>query len=102
PPFMTGIGIGPSWTKVPLDLNVALTALRLAMTRRYDAVHSHEEGGAIGVVLARWLRVPHLYDMHSSLPQQITNFGYGRAKWLTRICAVLERFLITRSRVALV
>lgn len=102
PPFMSGIGIGPSWKKVPLDLNVALTAVRLALTRRYDAVHSHEEGGAIGVVLARCLGVPHLYDMHSSLPQQITNFGYGHATWLTRIFAVLERFMITRSRVVIV
>ena len=47
------------------------------LTRRYDAVHSHEEGGPIGVVLATMLRVPHLYDMHSSLPQQVANFGYS-------------------------
>ncbi len=34
---------------------LAFTALRLALTREYDAVHSHEEGGGIGVVLAWWL-----------------------------------------------
>src|SRR3954468_17408161 len=82
PPFITRIGIGPSWKKVPLDAAIALTATRLALTNRYDAVHSHEEGGAIGVLLAKCLRLPHLYDMHSSLPQQISNFGYGRARWL--------------------
>ena len=102
PPFMKGIGIGPSWKKVPLDVNVALTAIRLALTRRYDAVHSHEEGGAIGVVLATVKGIPHLYDMHSSLPQQITNFGYGHMKWLTRVFSVLERFMISRSRVVIV
>lgn len=102
PPFMTAIGIGPSWKKLPLDFFVACTALRLALTRRYDAIHSHEEGGAIGVALARWLRVPHLYDMHSSLPQQIANFGYGRARWLTRLFTTLERFMIRRSRVIIV
>jgi glycosyltransferase involved in cell wall biosynthesis len=102
PPFMSHIGIGPSWKKVPLDATLALTALRLALTRRYDAVHSHEEGGAIGVVLARLLRLPHLYDMHSSLPQQIVNFGYGRARWLRRLFAWLERFMVRHSRVVVV
>ena len=45
--------------------------------RRYDAVHSHEEGGLIGVVLSAMLGVPHLYDMHSSLPQQLSNFDFS-------------------------
>ena len=40
-------------------------------------MHSHEEGIAIGIVLAALLRVPHLYDMHSSLPQQLTNFAFS-------------------------
>jgi len=87
---------------VPLDVMVALTALRLSLTRRYDAVHSHEEGGAIGVVLSKCLRVPHLYDMHSSLPQQITNFGYGKWRWLTWLFARVERLMIRHSRVVIV
>src|SRR5437588_9301924 len=45
PPLLSRIGIGPSWKKVPLDAALALTALRLGLTRRYDAIHSHEEGG---------------------------------------------------------
>src|SRR5215210_7828676 len=43
PPFVKHVGIGPSWIKVPLDVAVAATACRLALTGRYDAVHSHEE-----------------------------------------------------------
>src|SRR5262245_54797070 len=35
PPFVRHVRIGPSWTKVPLDLALALTACRLALTRRY-------------------------------------------------------------------
>ena len=73
PPFVSRVGIGPSWAKVPLDTLLSLTALRMALTTKYDAIHSHEEGGAIGIVLAALLGKPHLYDMHSSLPQQITN-----------------------------
>ena len=51
-----------------------------ALADRYDAIHSHEEGGLIGVVLAALLRIPHLYDMHSSLPQQLTNFAFSRSR----------------------
>ncbi|HUL72554.1 MAG TPA: glycosyltransferase family 4 protein [Vicinamibacterales bacterium] len=102
PPFIRRVRIGPSWAKVPLDTSLALSALRLALTRKYDAVHSHEEGGAIGVLIAWALRVPHLYDMHSSLPQQVSNFGYARATWLTRVLGWLERLMIRRSRVVIV
>ena len=102
PPFVSRVRIGPSWAKVPLDALLSLTALRMALTRKYDAIHSHEEGGAIGIVLAAMLRKPHLYDMHSSLPQQITNFGYGEATWLASFFGWVERLMIKRSRVVIV
>jgi hypothetical protein len=38
PPFIRGIGIGPSFAKVPLDLALTLTAIRRAMSTRYDVV----------------------------------------------------------------
>ena len=102
PPFVRHVRIGPSWTKVPLDLALALTACRLALTRRYDAVHSHEEGGTIGVVLSWALRKPHLYDMHSSLPQQVANFGHKGGSWLRTVLGWAERLMIRRSRVVIV
>lgn len=102
PPFVSRVRIGPSWAKVPLDALLALTALRVALTRRFDVVHSHEEGGAIGVVLAWLWRKPHLYDMHSSLPQQISNFGYGRHRWLASLFGWIERVMIRRSQAVIV
>ena len=65
-------------------LPLTFTALGRALAERYDAVHSHEEGGLIGVVLAAALRVPHLYDMHSSLPQQLTNFAFSGSPLVRR------------------
>jgi glycosyltransferase involved in cell wall biosynthesis len=102
PPFMTGIGIGPSWRKLPLDLALFATTCRRALSGKYDAVHSHEEGGWFGVVLAAMLRVPHLYDMHSSLPQQLTNFAYSRSRVVKAVFGALERFVVRRSRVVIV
>jgi glycosyltransferase involved in cell wall biosynthesis len=102
PPFMDGIGIGPSWRKLPLDFLLFLTTCRLARREKYDAVHSHEEGGWWGVVVASTLRLPHLYDMHSSLPQQLTNFAYSRSAIVKSVFGALERFVIRRSRVVIV
>jgi glycosyltransferase involved in cell wall biosynthesis len=102
PPFMHEIGIGPSWKKIPLDLALLATACRRAMADKYDAVHSHEEGSFFGVVLAGLLGLPHLYDMHSSLPQQLTNFAYSKSRLLTSAFGQMERFVIRRSRVVIV
>jgi glycosyltransferase involved in cell wall biosynthesis len=102
PPCVRSVGIGPSFAKIPLDALLTLAVLRRALGGRYDAIHSHEEGGAIGVVLATMLRVPHLYDMHSSLPQQLTNFAFSRSVLVRRAFLALERLMIKRSRVVIV
>ncbi len=102
PPFVHDVRIGPSWAKVPLDLAIALTALRRVMSTRYDVVHSHEEGSFIGIVLAAMIGVPHLYDMHSSLPQQLSNFAFSKSRALTRAFSWMERLVIRRSKVVIV
>jgi glycosyltransferase involved in cell wall biosynthesis len=102
PPGIHHVGIGPSWAKVPLDIAVALKAAHVAAKWRFDLVHSHEEGGAIGVVLARLLRVPHLYDMHSSLPEQLSNFRFSRSRVLLAAFRWLERRMIKGSGAVIV
>jgi glycosyltransferase involved in cell wall biosynthesis len=101
PPFLRRVRIGPSAAKLALDACLALTALRLAMRERYDVVHSHEEAGLLGVWLARRLGIPHLYDMHSSLPQQLSNFGYSRSRVLRRVFEQAEQRMITGSDVVI-
>jgi glycosyltransferase involved in cell wall biosynthesis len=102
PPFITHVKIGPSPAKVVLDLALTLTALNRARQGQYDAVHSHEEGAAIGVVISAALGIPHLYDMHSSLPQQLENFAFSRSAVLRWMFQLLERTAIRRSRVTIV
>jgi glycosyltransferase involved in cell wall biosynthesis len=96
------VKIGPSLAKIPLDALLTLTAIRRTLSMRYDAIHSHEEGGLIGAALAGILRVPHLYDMHSSLPQQLNNFAFSRSRLVRRVFLAIERFMIRRSRVVIV
>src|SRR4051812_10158398 len=102
PPFVREVKIGPSLAKIPLDALLALAVLRRAVSSRYDAIHSHEEGGVIGAALATVLRIPHLYDMHSSLPQQLSNFAFSRSRIIRAIFLAIERFMIRRSRVVIV
>jgi len=97
PPFVRRVKIGPSLAKVPLDLLLAVKALHVALKWKFDYIHSHEEGGAIGIVLSRLLGLPHLYDMHSSLPEQLSNFKFSRSRVLVGAFRALERLMVSRS-----
>jgi glycosyltransferase involved in cell wall biosynthesis len=102
PPWVSRVKIGPSLAKIPLDIALAFTACRRALAGGFDLVHSHEEGAAIGVVLAWLFRRPHLYDMHSSLPQQLSNFSFSQSRVLKALFRAFERIAIRRSRVVIV
>ena len=101
PPLVRRVPIGPSLTKVVLDALMLLTTIRLALTKKYDAIHSHEEMGLAGVWLARCLGIPHLYDMHSSLPQQLSNFKYSKSGVLRRMFIWAEGQMVHKSNVVI-
>ena len=101
PPFVRRVRVGPSLTKVVLDAALAAKAMAVVRTTRYDAVHSHEEAGLLGVWLARKRGIPHLYDMHSSLPQQLANFRYTSSRGAQRLFERAETAMIGGSRVVI-
>lgn len=101
PPFVQGVRIGPSAAKLVLDAYLTVTILRQARREKYDAIHSHEEMGFLGVWLARRLGIPHLYDMHSSLPQQLTNFSFARSAILRKAFEAMEHRTIFGSDVVI-
>ena len=101
PPFVRRVRIGPSITKVVLDGLMMLTIARRVIAERYDVIHSHEEMGLVGVWLSKWLAIPHLYDMHSSLPQQLSNFKYSKSASLRRIFTWAENQMVHKSDVVI-
>src|SRR5688572_6426887 len=101
PPFVSRVRIGPSFTKIVLDGLMLFTILGRVSRERYDAIHSHEEMGLVGVWLAKWLRIPHLYDMHSSLPQQLSNFKYSKSGLLRRLFTWAEGQMVHKSQVVI-
>lgn len=101
-PGITSVKIGPSPAKLPLDTAVFVTVLVALARRRYDVVHTHEEAGVFGWWLRRVLRVPHLYDMHSDLAQQLTNFGFSERHALVRLAHALERRVLRSANATIV
>lgn len=92
--FIKKVKIGPSLTKIPLDFLLFFTAQWQLIRRQYDLIFSHEEAALLGVVLARIRGLPHVYDMHSSLPQQLENFNFSHSKFLKRLFIRMERFIL--------
>lgn len=94
PFFVEDVKIGPSLAKVALDVPLFRLATRLARTGRFDLLHTHEEAGWLGARLRRSTGLPHLYDMHSSLPQQLANFGRFQFAPVEAVFHRLERFTL--------
>jgi glycosyltransferase involved in cell wall biosynthesis len=82
PPFVKSVKTGPSISKIFLDffLFFKVVGRLLKGKKEYDVIHTHEEACIMGAFFSRITKIPHLYDMHSSLVQQMTNFGFTKSK----------------------
>jgi glycosyltransferase involved in cell wall biosynthesis len=100
--FIKKIKIGPSYAKIPLDFFLTIKAVIQLFKKKYDFIFSHEEGALFGAILGKLWRIPHIYDMHSSLPQQLENFDFSRSKLLKKIFVRMERFILKNSQATIV
>jgi hypothetical protein len=96
-PWMRHVPIGPSYMKMFLDILLFGLVLRRLVVQRYEVIHTHEEAGLMGAVLARSAKAQHLYDMHSSLPQQLKNFKAYNYAPIVKFFEILERFVVRRA-----
>jgi glycosyltransferase involved in cell wall biosynthesis len=95
--WIRSVPIGPSFRKLCLDILLFTLAVYRITRTRYDVIHTHEEAGMMGAILAPLTKAQHLYDMHSSLPQQLGNFQAYNYSPIVRVFERLERFVIRRS-----
>jgi glycosyltransferase involved in cell wall biosynthesis len=91
------VPIGPSVTKLCLDTVLVFRLLGLLASTRYDFVHAHEEAVFPCVLLRPIFRFRLLYDMHSSLPQQLKAFGFTESRIITWLFERLERLSLRRA-----
>jgi glycosyltransferase involved in cell wall biosynthesis len=101
-PFIRKVRIGPSLAKFPLDLCLFLTAIWRLSCGRYRYIHTHEEAGLMGVLLAALFGCRHLYDMHSDLSQQMSNFAFTQNRLLIRCVEALQKLIVRRADVVIV
>ncbi|MGQ9671997.1 MAG: glycosyltransferase [Candidatus Aminicenantales bacterium] len=97
-----GVKIGPSWIKIPLDLILSLRAAFELIITPCDLIFSHEEAALAGSILAKIWRKPHVYDMHSSLPQQLENFEFSHSPLVLSLFRSIERFILRNSQAIVV
>ncbi len=96
------VKIGPSLTKIPLDLLLLGLAKKELFGQRYDLIFSHEEASFFGIFLSLIWKIPHLYDMHSSLPQQLENFRFSRSRLLLHLFRFMEKLVLRYSAAIIV
>jgi len=96
-PWFGRVKIGPSWLKLLIDGLVVLWTIGLLIRNRYDFVHAHEEAVFFCVFLKPIFQFKLIYDMHSSLPQQLTNFKFTKSRFLIDLFKKLEDRSINRA-----
>ena len=81
------LGPGFSLRKVLLDLLLGLRAWRLLRRARYDVIHADEEAVYLALVFGRLWRIPYVYDLDSSVAQQLVE----KMPWLRPGARLLDR-----------
>ena len=87
-PGVRNVRPGFSWQKVACDLVMLVMAVRMAWRGRYELVHAIEESVFMAAVVKRLFRIPFVYDMDSSLAEQLVEQkpGLRRMRALLSAC----------------
>jgi len=99
PHFAKLIKAGPSRLKIWFDVLLFLNLIYRLTRRRYDALYAHEEGAFLARIVGAMFNTPYVYDMHSSLPRQIREWGFSSKQWVVNLFAWVERFSVGGARV---
>lgn len=88
--FLGTVKVGPSLLKLFLDFVMIFKTIGLLLKNDYDLVHAHEEAVFFCYALKPVFRYKLIYDMHSSLPQQLENFKFTQSRLVIGIFKTLE------------
>ncbi len=102
PPGIRSVKTGPSFKKIILDFFLFVKAFGRLLKEKYDIIHTHEEANIMGVFFNRIFKIPHLYDMHSSLVQQMENFQFTRSRLIVGFFKGIEKISLKNARSAIV
>jgi glycosyltransferase involved in cell wall biosynthesis len=91
------VPIGFSLRKVMFDVLLLPELARRLATRQYACVHAVEEAAFLAVLLGRRFDVPVIYDMQSSLPEQLAQHMAFRLPFMQAALRSCERWLLRRA-----
>ena len=95
--FLGPVKTGPSVPKIFHDICMFFIYLYLVIKNKYELVHAHEEAVFFAAFCKPLFRYKLVYDMHSSLPEQLDNFGYSRNRLLKKAFEFLELRSLKRA-----
>jgi len=84
------VKIGPSLLKLVLDAFLVVWSIGCLMRNRYTIVHAHEEAVFFMRFLKPIFRFQLIYDMHSSLPEQLSNYRFTTSRLIIGLFERLE------------
>jgi glycosyltransferase involved in cell wall biosynthesis len=99
--FLGAVKIGPSWLKLFFDIFITIWAIFLLSTNKYKFVQAHEEAGFICWFLKPIFKFKLIYDMHSSLPEQLTNFKFTKLALVVKFFRFLEHACLRSADVTI-
>jgi glycosyltransferase involved in cell wall biosynthesis len=91
------VPIGFSLRKVLLDILLLFKILRLTYKGHYDCIHGVEEGAGIALVCKGLFGIPVIYDMHSKLPDQLSEIKIFRSGLGQHIALFFQKLLLKYS-----
>lgn len=95
PHFGRTLRAGPSGRKIWLDVLLFASLIGRLSRQRYDALYAHEEGALLARLAGALFRIPYIYDMHSSLPLQITDWKFSQRRWVVALFRWVERTCVS-------
>ena len=100
--FLGDVKTGPSILKLLLDIYIMLWTIGLLLKNKYAVVHAHEEAVFMAYFLKPWFKFKLIYDMHSSLPEQLINFNFTKSRLLIKLFSILENACLKSAEATIV
>jgi glycosyltransferase involved in cell wall biosynthesis len=91
------VPIGFSLRKIVLDLGMIPMIYERLRKHKYVCIHAVEEAAFPAVIFGRLFGLPFIYDMQSSLPEQLLHYRVFRWAWMQRLFNRCEEWLLTNA-----
>jgi glycosyltransferase involved in cell wall biosynthesis len=94
--FVKNIRPGFSWKKIVYDFLLFFKIKEVLQQQKFDLIHAVEESAFLAYYFSRQEKIPYVYDMDSSLPQQLCEKAFFLRPMLP-LLKILEKKIVLGS-----